>query len=66
MFSILLKVGKNESLYGAFFALASFFYAAFSGMITEVPYTTLVPSVFVIFYMILQRLFMHFKNKLNL
>ena len=56
LISIILKVSAKETLLGTLIGSASFIYAAFSGLISEVPYTTLYPSIAVIVFMLGQNL----------
>jgi len=53
IFSLLFNTTRNETFFGVLVALASFFYAAFSGLISEVPYTALYPSATVTIYMLI-------------
>ena len=64
LFSILFKTTRNETFIGTLVALICFFYAAFSGLITEEAHTTLYPSAAVIIYMLAQTIVVRL-HKLN-
>jgi len=65
LFSLLFKTTRNETFFGVLVALASFLYAAFSGLISEAPHTTLYPSAAVILYMLAQNFAMRVYNHMN-
>ncbi len=54
LISLLFKVSTKETFLGTIVAAAAFIYAAFSGLISEVPYTTLYPCIIVIVFMLAQ------------
>jgi SSS family solute:Na+ symporter/sodium/proline symporter len=56
LLSLLFKVTTKETFLGTIVAAAAFIYAAFSGLISEVPHTTLYPSIVVILFMLGQNL----------
>jgi len=65
LLSLLFKTSKNETFLGVIVGLASFLYAAFSGLITEEPHTTLYPSFVLILYMFAQNLAVRAYNHIN-
>ena len=65
LFSLIFKTTRNETFFGVLVALASFLYAAFSGLISEVPQSTLYPSAAVILYMLAHNFAMRFYNHMR-
>ena len=52
-----LRVPEKEMLISIIVGAIAFVYASLSGIITQDPLTSLYPSIFLIGYMIVQRLF---------
>ncbi|MBN1252833.1 MAG: hypothetical protein JXA16_11905 [Bacteroidales bacterium] len=52
--SLVLKLSNKEIFFGTLVGVAFFIYAAFSGLISEVPYTVLYPGLVVVLYMLFQ------------
>ncbi len=65
LISLLFKTSKSETFLGLIVGLAFFLYAAFSGLITGAPHTTLYPSAVVILYMLSQKLAIRVSNRIN-
>lgn len=58
--SLILKAKNTEVFYGLCAGISAFFVAAFGGLITDAPYTSLYPSAFVVLFMLGQNIF--FRN----
>ena len=52
--SLVLKASNNETFVATCMGMLFFAYAAFGGLITDVPYTTLYPSAAILIFMLLQ------------
>lgn len=54
--SVILKTKNNETLLGLCVGIITFLCAAFGGLITAVPYTSLYPSGFIVLFMLIQNI----------
>lgn len=63
--SLLLKTSKQETFIGTIVAIAIFVYMAFSGVITDVPLTTLYPSGLALSFMLLQNFSIRLYTRLH-
>jgi Na+/proline symporter len=63
LFSIITKSIETEVFYGSIAALVIYLVAVFTGMITDVAYTTLYPSAGVIIYLALQKLVVNIRAR---
>ena len=65
LLSLTLKLSSKETLFSTLAGCIFFIYAAFSGLISEVPYTVLYPSAVVIVFILIQNILLRLLHNLN-